>query len=169
MTEHFSLFSLSKISINDLLLLSEKKHENRIKNTKFFREKSNSEDIFNEDLKKKIEKNKICLGLGADGNILSNSPVFCNKLSSNENRRSLYTKVATSNENININQIKNSIVSEQKLKMNDSIIGTNNLHDLTCEMKTRDNRFITRKNLTDTKVIWDSIQENIKNIVSSNE
>ncbi|OII71803.1 uncharacterized protein cubi_00610 [Cryptosporidium ubiquitum] len=171
MIEDSSLFSLSKISINDLLVLREKRHENRIENAKLVGKPSNSEENFIEGLKKRIETNRICLGVNIiHDSILNNSFVLSNKqLSSNKNKRSLYTGAIVSKENIHLNQMNSSIISEQRTKINNVITEGNNTHILTHDLKIRKNRFVTKKNLTGTKIIWDSIQENIKSIVSPNE
>ncbi|EAK88765.1 hypothetical protein [Cryptosporidium parvum Iowa II] len=168
MSDHSSLFSLSKISISDLLMLKEKKCENKIENAKFITKPSNLEDIFTEDFKQKMERNKICLSVNAQGDVLTHFPLFLNEpFTSNENNKSLSARIDTKKENLHLNQTNNSAISKKRSKINE-IIETNIGDHLIYEMKINKNRF-ARKELTSTKLIWNSIQENIKSIISSTE
>ncbi|KAH8581853.1 uncharacterized protein ELE39_001983 [Cryptosporidium sp. chipmunk genotype I] len=167
MNNRSSLFSLSKLSISELLIFREKKCENQIKNAKYIAKLSNPEDIFTEDFKQKMKRNQICLGAKTHSDNPTHFPVYLNEpFISNENKKSSFATVATKKENHHLNQINNSTFSGQRFKIN-TIFEKKDTDHLIFEMNHK-SRF-TRKKLTDTKVIWNSIQENIKNIVSSSE
>ncbi|KAK9173983.1 hypothetical protein CmeUKMEL1_16785 [Cryptosporidium meleagridis] len=169
MSVHSPLFSLSKISISDLLMLKEKKCENKIENSKFITNSSNLQSIFTNDFNQKMERNKIYLSVNAQGDASTNFPLFLNKsFTYNENNKSLSATINTKKENHDLNQMNNSAISKHRSKINNELIETNVGDRLIYETKINKNQF-ARKKLTSTKLIWNSIQENIKSIISSTE
>ncbi|KAJ1614000.1 hypothetical protein OIY81_728 [Cryptosporidium canis] len=163
MNEDTSLFSLSKISINDLFILREKKY-NKPNNTKYIRGLPIYEDDMYRRFEKSVENEKINLGINSRNDNISNYSPYLKPACSKNNRKFRSTEIATENKSIQSNGIS---ISEQKYGERDKmVVGSNIIHSI-CGIKLDNSPSVIRKRLH-TKGIWDSIQENI-NIISSGE
>ncbi|KAJ1609298.1 hypothetical protein OJ253_1589 [Cryptosporidium canis] len=163
MNEDTSLFALSKISINDLFILREKKY-NKPNNTKYIRGLPIYEDDMYRRFEESVENEKINLGINSRNYIMSNYSSYIKPAYSKNNRKFQFTEIATENRSIKSNGVS---ISEQKYGERDKLILGNNIIHSICGIKLDNSPSVIRKRLH-TKGIWDSIQENI-NIISSGE
>lgn len=166
MNQSTSLFSLSKISISDLFVLRGKKYENQAEKTKVIRKLPNPEDAVGVDFEKKMEKSKISLGLNSNSYFLNNSSLCSDDAaSSNKNKKFLYIGSTTESENTDSNQVN---ISDHRYDIKCISMHEKDASYLISEVRPEKGQFATRTKVR-TKGIWDSIQENIKNIISSDE
>lgn len=141
-----------------------KKYDNQADKTKLIRALSNS-DVICGNFEKKVEKSKISLGLNSNSYVLNDFHCSNDAAFSNKNKKFPSTGITMESENINLYQVN---VSGRRYDINGSSIWEKDSDDLISEMWLDRSQLSTRKK-THTKGIWDSIQENIKNIISSSE